>query len=190
MCRALGVLSLLVAFLPAPARADSDGYYCAGPGYVAYEMRFSQGPGGHRLYVARFSRADGIRPLVAVPLDDFQVQGMTCGAGEVVLVGGSRRYTVTLPASGAPSVGSTAADRVPAGSLANLGHWATPGVTDLASDGRAGEFQLAIARVSRETPNGIEHYTFTTLIRRADAPEAPLLESVRLFEGVFLETVD
>lgn len=189
MTRALGVLAVLVVLRPAPAVADSDGYYCAGPGYLAYEMRFSQGS-GHRLYITTFSRADGIRPPIAVQLDDFQVQGMTCGTDQIALVGGGRRYVIALPIAGAPRVTATPANRVPQEPLANLGHWATPAIIDLPSDGRPGEFQLAIARVSRQTPGGVEHLTFTSLIRRAEMPEAPLLESVRLFEGVFLETVD
>jgi len=189
MTRTLAVLAALVVLRPAAAVADSDGYYCAGPGYLAYEMRFSQGS-GHRLYVVRFSRAEGIRPPMEVPLDDFQVQRMTCGADEVALVGGGRRYVVTLSASGVPRVTAASAERVPPGPLANLGHWAAPEIVDLPSDGRPGEFQLAIARISRQTPVGVEHLTFTSLIRRAESPEAPLLESVRLFEGVFLETVD
>jgi hypothetical protein len=76
-------------------------------------------------------------------------------------------------------------------STANLGHWAQAGVVDLEGNGSPGEFQLVIARVSRNIGGGIEHYTFTKLIHRDPSPGmAWIFDSLKLFEGIFLETVD
>jgi hypothetical protein len=132
--RALGVLLLATLLRPAVAHADSDGYYCTGPGYLAYEMRFSQAPGKHLLHIVRFSHDTGIVRLPPVLLDDFQVHAMTCGADQNVVDGWAHRYTVSLLPSGTP--------RVAVGALP-AGH-----------------------------------------------PEAPFRDTARLFEGVFLETVD
>jgi hypothetical protein len=157
-------------------------------------MSFSQGTGQHMLYIVRYSSDGGIAAPVTVPLDDFQVHGMTCDPREVTVDGWDRRYTVTLAEPDGPRVTAgplpnPAARRSPPG---NLGHWATPGVTDLVNGGRPGEFQLVIARVSRKVPEGggVEHFTFTALVRRGASPDGPVVDSVRLFEGVFVETVD
>ena len=72
----------------------------------------------------------------------------------------------------------------------NLGHWSREGVIDLESDAAPGEFQLVI-KVSRPVTGGVDHYTTTQIIRRDPAVGLErILQSVRLFEGIFRETVD
>jgi len=59
------------------------------------------------------------------------------------------------------------------------------------------DLAIRIARRLREVGDdsvavagGIEHYTVTELIRREPRPGGRILTSQRLFEGIFLETVD
>jgi hypothetical protein len=67
-----------VALFPSLAHADSDGYYCIGPGFVAYEMSSSGAASGHWLHIVRVSAAKGIVRLPPIALPEFQVHGMTC----------------------------------------------------------------------------------------------------------------
>jgi hypothetical protein len=193
MCRIVSLL-LLVAIAPVSAvRADSDGYYCAGRGYLAYETRWSSGSTGHLLHVVTFSSARGFARLAPIRLDDFQVHGMTCGAGAVELEGWTTGYTISIADPEHPTVTARATrfDPRTGKEAANLGHWSRAGVTDLHADGAPGEFQLVIARVERAVAGGIEHYTLTDVVWRSSSPgESRLRGSERLFAGVFLETVD
>jgi hypothetical protein len=191
MRRTIAILFLAVLLTPTIAVADSDGYYCVGRGYIAFETRFSTPASGHLLYVVRFSRSQGIVALSPIALDDFQVQGMTCGPTAVALTDGTTRYAVNLAELGRPVVTTEAMPFDPkTPTPANLGHWARDTVIDLEGDGPPGQFQLVISRVSRTITGGIEHYTFSRLVRRDPKPGGFILESASLFEGIFLESVD
>lgn len=87
----VGAAALLT---PEPLRADSDGYYCVGDDYIAYQLRgwnwYNRGE--HRLTVVRFA-ADGPELLGEVDLGlDFQPHAMDCASGEVVLQGWANSY--------------------------------------------------------------------------------------------------
>ena len=74
---------------PSPVSADSDGYYCVGPDYVAYQLRewhwFNHGQ--HRLIVVRFDE-NGPRFVGDVDLgSDFQPHAMQCSQAQVSLEG-------------------------------------------------------------------------------------------------------
>ena len=186
-------ITLTILCRPAVALADSDHYYCTGRGYIAYETRLGQTPAGHRLHIVQFSRARGIVKLAAIPIEDFQVHAMRCRGSMVELEGWTTGYDVDFSNPGRPMVTgrpTAFAPTQPAAQL-NLGHWAKAGVIDLDGDGSPGEFQLVIAQVSHPLNRGIERFTTSELIRRnrASGP-SELLDSVRLFQGVFLETVD
>ena len=192
MTRLCLLVALLLSCIPAVASADSDHYYCAGPGYLAYESRLQYDAPGHELHVVRFSRAGGITVLPPIPLDDFQVHDMTCGATTVELRSSRMVYVVDLAAAGGPRVGSRAirADERPSGSTPNLGHYAKPGVVDLASDGAPGEFQLVITRAGRSIEGGLERFTISEVVRRdVETGFTRILASQRVFQGVFFETV-
>ena len=80
------VLSLALAFLfTSPAAADSDGYYCIGRDYLAYQFAFTNGASGHYLAVISFNRGFAINEPATVELPDFQVHGMRCNATSVEL---------------------------------------------------------------------------------------------------------
>ena len=171
------------------AFADSDAYYCAARGYLAFETRL--GTGKHELHIVRFGAA-GITAAAPVVLDDFQVHGMTCRAGQIEIQGWERTYTVDIGAAAKPVVTSRAAafDASQSRPADNLGHLAKPQVIDLETDG-GNRFQLVIARASKPLQGGIEHHTTTRLLQRSsNRPGSGIASSRQLFEGVFLETID
>jgi hypothetical protein len=180
-----------LAVQPSTAFADSDGQYCVGPGYIAWETRFDERGKGHELHVVRVTAARGIERLAPIALDDFQVHGMTCGADTVDLHAWTARYSVQITDLARTSVSrSEAAYDASEASNENLGHWARPGIIVLESDGREGEFLLVINRTSRPVEGGIERYTFTSIVRRS-APDAggSIVQSLEIFRGVFFESV-
>lgn len=177
--------------LPSAAHADSDGYYCVGPGYVAWETRFDEDGKGHELHIVRVSAARGIVRFAPIALDDFQVHGMTCGPDTVDLHAWTARYSVQITDSAQTSVSRIEAIYDPGEvSNGNLGHWAQPGIIVLESDGGEGEFLLVINRTSRPVEGGIERFTFTSIVRRS-APGAggSIVQSLEIFRGVFFESV-
>jgi hypothetical protein len=89
---------LVLSFLGAgTAYADSDGYYCVGRGYVAYQFGFAApSPKPHRLFVVPFSDTSGIESPVVLDLPQFQVHGMQCGEAWIDVAAFTGIYHVTL----------------------------------------------------------------------------------------------
>src|SRR5437667_7977882 len=103
--RSLIVLMLLGGFGVGTAYADSDGYYCAGREYVAYQFGFAAPPiGPHRLYVVRFGGTSGIEAAAVLDLPQFQVHGILCGERTVEIAAYDAIYSVRLDAAMRPSV--------------------------------------------------------------------------------------
>jgi hypothetical protein len=93
---AAAVLLFVPIVLPS-AYADSDGYYCVGRHYLAYQFVFSIPPvGHHRLYVLRLDTPSHIEPPAAFDLPEFQVHGMRCDEQLIELVAWDAVYTVHL----------------------------------------------------------------------------------------------
>jgi hypothetical protein len=93
---------LLVLVRPASAYADSDGYYCVGPNYIAYQFGLAPPPvAPHKLYVVRFTDSGFSEPF-EVDLPQFQVHGMRCRETGIDVAGWDAIHTVTLNASGGP----------------------------------------------------------------------------------------
>src|SRR5882724_11717941 len=86
---------LALPLLSLPARADSDGCYCASKGYVAYELRAAIrqvfDPNGEALtapHVLRIVRlSEGIREQGEVGMEDFQVHELRCDTDSVTIAG-------------------------------------------------------------------------------------------------------
>lgn len=194
MRRAILLCVGILGLWPSNLFADSDGYFCAGRGYLAYELRVAAGPVRHELRIVRYDRVRGIEALPAVVLEDFQVHGMRCEPRTVVVVGATTGFIVDfsqpnrLPQTRRMSAGAVG---VGAAQQNNLGHWAKPGVIDLegADDDR---YQLVIARASQRVPGGIEHHTVTRIVQRQTNGTSPQggLRALLVFEGVFKETAD
>jgi hypothetical protein len=60
---------VLSPIMSGTAYADSDGYYCVGHGYIAYQFGFAAPPvGPHHLYVVRFGGASEIEAPAVLEL--------------------------------------------------------------------------------------------------------------------------
>jgi hypothetical protein len=85
------------------AYADSDGYYCIGRGYLAYQFGLAAPPTRpHRLTVIRFGDVSGSQPPAVLELPQFQVHGMQCGEDWIDVASFAAIYRVTLDASDRP----------------------------------------------------------------------------------------
>ena len=176
---------------PASVFADSDGYFCVGHGYVAYERRLPTTPVTHSLHVVRFGPA-GLMAAPPLALDDFQVHGMACRRDAVELLGWNTAYLVDIsdPAHARVTSRAAAFDPTQSTPAENLGLWAKATVIDLPVEGSS-RFQLVISKVSQRVSRGIEHHIVSRLIRRGpNAGGTGIMESMTLFEGVFRETVN
>ena len=186
MVRVITVLFVVAVISPPLARADSDGYYCVGRGYIAYETRFSTQPSQHLLHVIQFSSTQGIVRIAPIALENFQVHSMTCHATAIELTGWTTRYLVDISDVQRPAITSGPKPGGPgpgeAGRLNRLG------VIDLQGDARPGEFQLVIAGVSRPYKGGVTHYRLSQLIQWD--PRGRILASHNVFTGIFVETAD
>lgn len=117
-----------------PAWADSDGYYCVGRDYIAYQFGFAPPPvARHRLYIISLGGAAGIGEPAFVELPQFQVHGLLCNERTVQLAGWDAIYTVRLDSTLRPVRYEIAAwaDRQHTppqfiGHQQNLGGWSRP----------------------------------------------------------------
>ena len=190
--RAFLVVALLL--LPSTARADSDGSYCHGPGFIAWETRLAIGGANHVLHVVRFGRANGIEPTERIVIPEFQVHGMLCGPKRVELVGWTARYRVDLNAPGRPVITTqeTSFDPTKTSPPGSFGAGGRAKVIDLEAEGRTGEFELVVSRTSRQVPagGGIDHHVVARLVQRQIAPNLQIVASRVLMEGIYRETID
>jgi len=90
----LTFLAVVLVF-SVPSRADSDGYFCASKGYLAYELREGITPGvvGHALRVVRFGPKRGIYLASEVPLLDFEVYHFICSEDRIEISGWRNVFT-------------------------------------------------------------------------------------------------
>ena len=194
MMRYQSFLVAALLFLPAAADADSDGYYCHAPGFIAWETRLAVGGAEHVLHVVRFGRAKGIEPTERIVIPEFQVHGMVCGPNRVELVGWTARYVVDVTAPGRPVITTQQAsfDPTKTSPPGSLGAGGRAGVTDLEADGRTGEFELVVSRTSRQVPagGGIDHHVVARLVQRQAAPDLQIVATRVLMEGIYRETID
>ena len=78
---------LSAAIFAAPASADSDGYFCIGPNYIAYQLNNPGIPGAHKLYVIPFNGGNIKIHRSEATLPDFQVHRLSCESQHIRLVG-------------------------------------------------------------------------------------------------------
>ena len=141
MCVSVFAVSLLSA---GTAFADSDGYFCASRGYLAFEIRLSTEPIRHELHIIRFG-SGGIAALAPIALEEFQVHGMTCQARTIEMHGWTHTHSIDISEPKRPTITSLAVQFDPSQTRPadNLGHLAKPQVIDLERDG-------APRRISRD----------------------------------------
>lgn len=129
----VAVLVVLALATPLRAVADSDGYYCVGPHYFAYQFGFAAPPiGPNRLYVISLD-SERISAPAVLDLPQFQNHGILCEDQAVKLAAYDAIYTVHLNAGFQP----TGYEVTPwadhqhtppefVGRWLNLGGWARP----------------------------------------------------------------
>jgi hypothetical protein len=99
-------IACVLALVPGPLRADSDGYFCATTRYLAYDFGLS-GYGAHELRVVSLTTPLGKDPMRTIRLPDFQVHGLICKQSEVLILGWDHLYTASLlPAPRPPGLHS------------------------------------------------------------------------------------
>ena len=91
----VSALLLLFLALAPQSLADADGYFCAGKGYLAYELRqgITTDVRGHVLRVVRFEPQRGIYPAGEVTLLDFEVYHLTCTEQRIEISGWRNVFT-------------------------------------------------------------------------------------------------
>jgi hypothetical protein len=184
-----------------PAGADSDGYYCAAPGYLAVEFRSFSTPsinGTHVLKILHFDEERGPRWTGEVAAEDFQAHTLTCGEKQIILegIGDSRRglvsYAIELDPDGWPRIISVRNDPsyvfVARKEPPNLGLWAKPGVTLLPGGSPSHHFQLRVTESVSGQSHEILHHK-RTVIEELDG-SGKVLRSLQLTEGTQVESVD
>ncbi len=166
----IGALKRLFAssamLLASGAGADSDGYYCAGPGYIAWETRGFHTDRVHRLHLITLDGASGSGPRQVLELPDFELHGLRCEAQSIdiyaydslhaiALVDGRLRY---LDARTADDL-APKRDRYVARRFGD-----TPELT-LKAHGNDTRFVLLTDLQRRKFTAGIEYITVARLVR-------------------------
>lgn len=185
-------LILVAVGAPKPAHADSDGYYCTGPNYLAYQLSLGATTTGHFLYVVALRDSAPVGQPTRVSLPFFQVHGMRCTASTVELLGWDSLYTVTLDARpsvsavAAPWVTQGASRRAPAeyGDL-NLGAWsraAKVGKPDTVALGaRATRYRFVLAIDVGEIEEQCRSHVVTRLLQLNASSH--VVATLTLFDG-------
>lgn len=196
--RVLSTVILLIC-LATPVYADSDGYYCAGDGFLAVEFRSFNTPGlagGHTLKIAKFDDDGGPRWAGEVILEDFQVHLLVCEGSEVRIEGVGAPATGLLSyevdAFGTPRISAMASDPSyifePRPGPENIGNWARPGMTELHSSKSEHRFQLRITS-EPERQAGLILHRKRTVLEEVDHT-GQVLRTLEINTGTLLETVD
>jgi hypothetical protein len=193
----IGLLLTLATALP--AAADSDGFFCIGPDYLAMEFRSFNTPGlagPHVLKILHFDKDNGQRWAGEVILEDFQPHRMVCQPQSVLLEGagnGGRGwvyYTVALGATGGPGIASVRNDPahvfIPSEDLPNLGNWARPGIIPLRISSSR-HFQLRVIETSFREERQIRHDKRTVLEEMDDSGR--VIQSLPITEGTSYESL-
>jgi hypothetical protein len=100
----LAAFVVLGLAVPAVAYADSDGYYCTGRGYLAFQFGMAPMPiAPHRVSVISLRGPQGIPEPAVLELPQFQVHGMLCGEGWIDIASFTMVYRITLDATNRPT---------------------------------------------------------------------------------------
>jgi len=156
--RLVALVALALA-LPGLAYADSDGYYCTGRGYLAYQFGMAPMPiAPHRVHVISIRGPQGIPEPSTLELPQFQVHGMLCGDGWIDIASFTTLYRITLDGNQQPVRyevrGSLEGQAIPQpfilsqfqnlGALGGARAYSKPIRTSLAKKALGGEYVLEI----------------------------------------------
>lgn len=90
-------LTLLLGGFAFGAKADSDGYFCAGTNYLVFDQLSSSATGAERDFnFVFFSDASGISEITPVRLPYFQTHGMECEEDRVIVSAFEERFVLDI----------------------------------------------------------------------------------------------
>ncbi len=145
------IAPVFLVFLFESAFADSDSFYCAGKGYIAFDLRsFIHADLGspHVLRLFRFDSKRGIYKEAEWPMKDFQIHAMWCTRYRIVVTGSEdARYIFDV----AHENGEATADSDLASPLEGQLGWSTTGVKALESDDPEHTYQLVTSVSTKGT---------------------------------------
>jgi len=191
-----GLLLSSLFGLTSSAQADSDGYYCAGRGYLAYQFSEISTPAQQTLYLLELDPEKGISPPRTFPLEPFQVHGMRCLDQAVDLLAWDRIHRIGLDDQPEPRIDQV--EPQPEDSIfpdftsENLGRWAHASQTVplKTADGPL-NFELVIEhQTDSETTRapGLIRHQVRSFLRQTNAKGVVLEQDI--FSGSRQETVD
>lgn len=93
--------------------ADSDGAFCIGPEYLAFELSFSYEPESHRLYLMRFENPAGWKEISSIEMPYFSFPNMKCETNVIRLATWDAVYSVSLSESNAAELSLQTEPRPP-----------------------------------------------------------------------------
>lgn len=188
---ALALAGIASPCLAIPAFAGSDGAYCSGNGYIAYDLREGLTPGvkGHVVRILRFDSRRGIYPAGEETLVDFQVHQMVCTGDRIEMVGwrkGFERYVLTVNEPQGLTVSEHTAD--PARQFdykkeppdTPVLWYGKPGKVPLNASDPQHHYELVLGESSKEVPQGME-YRRTAEVVQLD-PQGRILQHLLIYE--------
>ena len=189
------------------AFADSDGYYCIGPDYLAVQTSLQDGfiqnappmgSSGHILSIYRPAQSESdVVDISEITLPSFQTHHMNCEPGKVEIYGFEKGYTVDLTSNSVEELADPDFDRSQAlNSLrSSTEAGGQPHAKTLKLDGwsasRAYElhvFGYSVASPSSEFPY-IHHHTVSRIVSFNRNGKYPM-GSYILFSDFREETID
>ncbi len=182
---------MLAAVTPlSTALADSDGYMCVGPNYLALETRGFDSDGQHLLFV--YWLHDGIGPKFSVSLPTFQTHGLECTETTVKIRGWDETHEVDVSQANRPryvgQVASARADTLGAGASArHISAWPSGRLTISDSNGPS-YFELQVSNSVAKYPGINETTTIAKFLRLSS--DGGFVESKIIFAGTSVETID
>ena len=188
---------LFIAFAQI-SHADSDGYYCVGPNYIAYEFNLPGQPSAHKLNIVYLGREGGITGPYQIVIPDFQTHGMKCDAELVNIRAWDGLFKINISDPLNPEINKTKLPDVNSLKLdgfkeENLGNWAFKSESiRLDSDDKKSKYYLNIERKSdSNVKNGygiIFHHNRSKVLQKNNDNED--IKELIIFSGTFEETID
>lgn len=187
----LACLWLLLSGHQQPAYAQSDGTYCVGPAYLAYERARPPAydslhgaiPPLHTLHVLRVDTSGAIATHLRINLPFFTVHGMQCLPAHVRVLGWDSLYTITVAGAAPYSVTTDVAPWAGQGSSrpalpeypdSTLWHgWNPAAVVTVLLPLTANRHRLALSITGRETSQQMCRYRVTTRLVLVGATQPP-----------------
>lgn len=192
----------MVLGMTLPAFADSDGYYCTAPGYLAAEFRKFSTPeikNPHVLKIVTF--AEGLDPRWSgeVSLEDFQTHKLICTPNGGIMIEGVAdhgrglvTYEIKIDFQGLPSIQSVKSDPnyvfQAKDGPPNLALAAPTGTVPLTAASGTQRFQLRFIRGAFRREGDMRLQDRQTLLEQLDE-HGTVIRSLVIFHGTDIETL-